>query len=116
VEDDAAVRKVAVATLETQGYRVLVAASGPEAVGLAGSHAGRIDLLLTDLIMPDMSGRETAEAVDGLRPGIKVLYMSGYTDDAVVRFGVGQDSSSFLQKPFTATSLGGKVREVLDRR
>ncbi|MDQ3023202.1 MAG: PAS domain S-box protein [bacterium] len=114
VEDDSQVRRVALVLLQEQGYTVLVANGGGEAVELARHHPGHIDLLLTDLIMPEMSGRQVAEAIVPLLPDVKVLYMSGYTDDAVVRHGLVTDSVSFLQKPFTSTSLPAKVRQVLD--
>jgi PAS domain S-box-containing protein len=116
VEDDDDVRKVAVVVLAELGYKLLVANRGRKALELVESHPGEIDLLLTDLIMPEMSGRQVAEAVVVLLPGIKVLYMSGYTDDAVVRHGLATETVAFLQKPFTSTSLGAKVREVLDAR
>jgi two-component system cell cycle sensor histidine kinase/response regulator CckA len=114
VEDDTAVREVAVAVLEELGYNLLVASGGREALEHAHNHDGKIDMLLTDLIMPEMNGRLVAEAVTPLLPGVKVLYMSGYTDDDVVRHGLITDTVNFLQKPFTTTSLGTKVREVLD--
>ena len=114
VEDDTAVREVAVAVLKEQGYNLLVASGGRQALEIARSHPGKVDMLLTDLIMPEMNGRLVAEAVAPLLPGVKVLYMSGYTDDAVVRHGLVSDTVNFLQKPFTSTSLAAKVRDVLD--
>jgi PAS domain S-box-containing protein len=114
VEDDDGVRRLARIALEAQGYTVLEAAGGAQAVTTAESHAGPIHLLLTDVIMPDQGGREVADAVRARRPGIKVLYVSGYTDDAVVRHGVFEATDAFLQKPFTPLGLARKVRAMLD--
>jgi PAS domain S-box-containing protein len=115
VEDDEQVRGLTRMALETLGYTVLEAPGGPEAVHLAGAHAGPIDLLVTDVVMPGVSGREVAEAVRMGRPGVRVLFVSGYTDDAVIRHGVLTAEMAFLQKPFTLAALGEKVRAVLDR-
>jgi two-component system cell cycle sensor histidine kinase/response regulator CckA len=114
VEDDAAVRKVAVSVLVKLGYRVLDAGGGKQAMQWMAEHEGKIDLLLTDLIMPEMSGRQVAEEAHKLQPEMKVLFMSGYTDDAVVRHGLVSGETAFLQKPFTPLSMGAKVREALD--
>ena len=114
VEDEDAVRMIARIGLESQGYTVLAAAGGGEAIGLAGSHAGPIQLLVTDVVMPEMSGRQIAGAIRAHRPGIRVLYMSGYTDDAVVLHGVVGATDAFLQKPFTPLGLARKARAVLD--
>jgi YesN/AraC family two-component response regulator len=88
----------------------------PDALRICREHPERIDLLLTDVVMPVMSGRELAERVAEIRPEIKVLYMSGYTDNIVVSHGVTSIDKEFLQKPFTPRSLARKVRESLDRR
>jgi CheY-like chemotaxis protein len=112
VEDDAQVRALTRAILRKYGYHVLVAASGDEALRLC-EQVGPIHLLLTDVVMPHMSGRELAERVLGLRPELKVLCMSGYTDEAVVRHGIVAGTIAFMRKPITPEALGRKVREVL---
>ena len=117
VEDDAGLRGLARMVLEAQGgYKVLESPGGKEARLFAGQHKGPIHLLLTDVVMPGMSGRELSEELATLRPEMKILYMSGYTDDTVVRHGVLEEGMAFLQKPFTAESLLRKVRELLDTR
>ncbi|MFO1022805.1 MAG: PAS domain S-box protein [Planctomycetales bacterium] len=115
VEDSDAVRNVARIALEAQGYKILETGSAREALHLAENHPEPIHLLLTDVIMPDLSGRELAEAIRRLRPEILALYMSGYMDDAVMRHGIEASDVAFLQKPFTPSSLAHKVREVLDQ-
>jgi CheY-like chemotaxis protein len=115
VEDEDAVRALARHVLQAQGYTVLEARHGAEAVRCCEQHAGPIHLLMTDVVLPGPGGRELAERVTTLRPGVKVLYVSGYTDDAVVRHGVLEAEMAFLQKPFTVDALARKVREVLDR-
>ncbi|MCA9670548.1 MAG: PAS domain S-box protein [Myxococcales bacterium] len=114
VEDEEGVRRITERILRAAGYRVLVAANGGEALMLCEEHGVEIDLMLTDVVMPRVSGREVAERARGVVPGLPVLYMSGYTDDAIVRHGVGRDTS-FLSKPFDAGTLTRKVREVLDK-
>ena len=113
VEDDEMVRALIRRMLETRGYTVLLASHGDEALRLLERHPGCIDLLMTDVVMPGMSGRDLADRVAELRPSIKVLYLSGYTDDAIVRHGVLEPGIAFLQKPFTADRLARRVREVL---
>jgi PAS domain S-box-containing protein len=116
VEDEPLVRATAIRVLKMLGYS-LIEASGPtEALDLASSHSGRIDLLLTDVVMPLMPGRELAEHMRALRPTIRVLFMSGYTDDVIVRHGVKASEVAFLAKPFTTDELAKKVRAVLDGR
>ena len=114
VEDEEAVRRLALVALERRGYRVLAAGSAAEAMALATGHQGPLHLLLTDVVMPDMGGRQLAEALTARRPGLKVLFMSGYTDDTVLRDGLASADRSFLQKPFSVAALGRRVREVLD--
>jgi two-component system, cell cycle sensor histidine kinase and response regulator CckA len=112
-EDEPGVRSFAAQVLQQAGYRVLEAGSGPEALELAGAQRDPVTLLLTDVVMPGMTGRVLAERMRALYPGIAVLYMSGYTDDMVVRVGVAADGRNFLQKPFTPESLLARVRSVL---
>ncbi len=114
VEDEAGVRRVVRLALEKQGYRLLVAASGREAVALAEQHSGTIELLLTDLVMPEMSGSELAGILRARRPGLAVLLMSGYVEDDFVRHGVVTEEVAFLHKPFTLAELAAKVRATLD--
>ena len=112
-EDEAVVRALARAVLEGHGYTVLEAADGTQALRLGALHAGPIHLLVTDLVMPASGGRELAERLLALRPGLQVLYISGYADAAVVRHGGLAPEDHFLQKPFTPEALARKVREAL---
>jgi PAS domain S-box-containing protein len=114
VEDESQIREMAFEFLSESGYRVLVASNGMEALTILNEASGPVHLILTDVIMPQMNGRELTECVASLRPETKVLYMSGYTNDAVVRHGVLDSGTSFIQKPFSPDALGRKVREVLD--
>jgi PAS domain S-box-containing protein len=114
VEDEPAVRRLAREALTARGYVVQEAADGEEALRLVEQHHGPLDLLLTDVVMPRMGGRELAEAVIERFPSTRVLFMSGYTDDAVVRQGLLKSGAAFVQKPFTLTRLLHRVREVLD--
>jgi PAS domain S-box-containing protein len=113
VEDEKGVRELAREYLEMSGYNVLEAENGHTALELVGMHAGQIHLLMTDVVMPGISGRELAERVMQVRPGIKVLYMSGYTDQAVVHHGILEGNVQLLQKPFTLATLAAKLREIL---
>ena len=116
VEDDAQVRSVANGILSRLGYRVLEARTAGEALQLAQSHPGDIHLLLTDVVMPQLSGMELARRLSQTRPQLKIICMSGYTDDSVVRHGVLDAHVAYLQKPITPESLGTKVRSVLGNR
>lgn len=114
VEDAQPVRAVVREILEMQGHEVIEARHGAEALTLEAGHEGPIHLLLTDVVMPEMSGRELAQRLLPLRPEMNVLYISGYTDDAIVRHGVLGAGMAFLSKPFTPDALAAKVREILD--
>jgi len=113
VEDEKGVRELAREYLASSGYTVIEAEDGHTALELAAMHVGQIHLLLTDVVMPGISGRELAERVSQIRPGIKIIYMSGYTDQAVVHHGILQNDAVLLQKPFTLMTLAGKLREML---
>jgi len=113
-EDEDAVRRAAQRILERAGYRILTATGGADAVRLCEQHRGEIDLLLTDVVMPEMSGRELERRVMGTDPKLKVLFMSGYADDAIVHHGVLDPGTRFIGKPFSVRELRQKVREVLD--
>jgi CheY-like chemotaxis protein len=115
VEDEDDVRALAREVLERQGYTVLEASDGAQALQVYEKERERIDLILTDVVMPHMSGREMVDRVCASRPDMRVLYMSGYTGDAIVRHGVLDASMLLLGKPFTPIALIAKVREVLDR-
>ena len=114
VEDEDIVRDLVAEILQTAGYTVLDAADGIEALELAETHPGPIHLLLTDVVMPKMSGRDLAERLVTLHGDTKVLYTSGYTDGAIVDRGVLQPGTEFIQKPFSFAALTQKVRDVLD--
>jgi len=113
-EDEATVRTVATAALERRGYRVLAAPDGDAAMAISMAFPGRIDLLVTDLVMPGMNGHMLAERLRALRPGLPVLYVSGYTDDEVVRKGISAESLTLLAKPFTSLELSRRVRSMID--
>jgi PAS domain S-box-containing protein len=115
VEDEEEVRKLAVRILQKQGYKVLEASQGNEALFICEQHEESIHLLVTDVVMPGMSGRDLSERLTSLRPEIKILYMSGHTNGAIVHHGVLEPGVNLLQKPFTPEALARKVREVLER-
>jgi PAS domain S-box-containing protein len=114
VEDEGVVRSLVAEILETSGYKVLQAADGPSALELLRRHSGPVDLLVTDVVMPGMSGPDVAKAVASMRPGTQVLYTSGYTDSAIDHHGVLEPGIAFLQKPFSADDLTRKVRDLVE--
>ena len=116
VEDEEGVRALTSQVLSSCGYKVIEARDGHEALRLASESQGQIELLLTDVVMPRMGGRELSEKLAELHPRMKVLFLSGYTDDAVVRHGILEAEVAFLQKPFTPASLAVKVRDILDEK
>jgi nitrogen-specific signal transduction histidine kinase len=116
VEDEASVRQIAASVLGSLGYNVISAESGPEALRLVDRHNGPIDLLVTDVIMPQLSGKALADQLTKRLPGLPVLYTSGYDDNVVARHGALDPGVNFLQKPYTPAVLGDKVRELLDQR
>jgi len=115
VEDEDVVRGLTKNILMQAGYNVLDAKGGEEAIRVCRAHPGPIDLLLTDVVMPEISGKEVADRLQELRPAIRVLFMSGYTDEAIVQHGVLDATVEFIQKPFTWFGLTRKVRDVLNR-
>ena len=114
MEDESAVRQIAHMSLKAQGYTVLEADGGAEAIRTAQTYPGEIHLLVSDVVMPEMGGRQLLEVVRKYRPGLRVLFMSGYTDDAVLLHGVVGTTDAFIQKPFTPLGLARKVREVIN--
>ena len=116
VEDEGEVRKVAARILRGQGYKVLEASNGADTLMICKEQKEPIHLILTDVVMPKMSGCELAKCISSIRPEIKVLYMSGYTDNAITHNGILEEGMKYIQKPFTMGALVGKVREVLDNK
>lgn len=114
VEDEEEVRTAVFESLQMRGYTVLKARHGREALMLCRRHPGPLHLLLTDVVMPQMTGPELAQRLGLLHPDLKVLYMSGYTSDALMERNVGAPGTAFLQKPFTPDALARAVREVLE--
>ncbi|MFZ3217656.1 MAG: CHASE4 domain-containing protein [Candidatus Acidiferrales bacterium] len=114
VEDEQSVRELVTEYLAARGYQVLDAADGMQALEIANAHQGEIQLLITDVVMPRLSGRDLASRLSTTRPDLKVLYISGYTDDSIFRHGVLQGGMAFLQKPFNLKALATKIREVLE--
>jgi CheY-like chemotaxis protein len=116
VEDEARVRKLIVDILSACGYRVLEATRGNEAVRLAATHKGPIHLAVVDVVMPEMSGPDVVRQIQPGHPDMRVLYISGYTDEAIVHHGILESGAAFLQKPFLPGVLARRVREVLDAK
>ena len=116
VEDEARVRKLIADVLTARGYTVLEATRGEEAMRFCKTHDGPIDLAVVDVVMPELSGPDLVRQIAPLRPDIRLLYISGYTDEAIVRHGIPESGVPFLQKPFLPDALARKVREVLDSR
>ncbi len=116
VEDEQTVRNLTRRLLEFCGYKVIEAQDGIEALNICAKSSDEIDLLMTDVIMPQMGGRELAEKLTENYPHIKVLFTSGYTDDSIVKHGENEANTNFIQKPFTIETLALKVRKVLDEK
>ena len=115
VEDDRIVRRLAIDILREQGYRVLEAAAGWDALGICEKEKSPIDLILTDVVMPHMSGPELIERLRQVRKDFKVLYMTRYTDEAIIQHGVVDKTINLIHKPFTVEKLARKFREILDK-
>jgi two-component system cell cycle sensor histidine kinase/response regulator CckA len=113
-EDESSARALAARVLREQGYTVFEAPDGMEALRVARELSGKIDLVLTDVVMPKISGTELVSQIEAMKPGVKALYLSGYTDSAVVHHGLLDSNVAFLQKPFTVENLARKVREVIE--
>ena len=116
VEDEAAVRVLVASVLTDLGYKLIEAMNGREALQMAEAYEGEIDLLLTDLVMPQMGGKELAEQLQLLYPQLKIIFVSGYSDDAFTNGGKLEPNLNFMQKPFSPGHLARKVRAVLDRQ
>jgi CheY-like chemotaxis protein len=114
VEDEAVVRELAAQILRGHGYRVLEAMTGPEALQIAGEHGGPVHLLLADVVMPQMSGRELSDHLQLRYPDMRTLYMSGYGGSVTAYHGISEEGAAFLPKPFSAEVLTRKVRAMLD--
>ena len=115
VEDDQAVRSITTDSLQRYGYRVLTASDGEQALDRLHKEQSQIHLVLTDVVMPQMGGKEMVQELKSIQPKLKVLYMSGYTSNSIVHHGILEQGVDFLQKPFTPKSLAGKVRQILDK-
>ena len=114
IEDEMNIRLFVSANLEARGYTVLEAARGDEALAISKEHSGPIHLLVTDVVLPGMNGRELAAALSSARPGVKTVFMSGYPGETLGRYGIVAMDIDFLQKPFPAAALAQKVRQALD--
>ena len=116
IEDEPLVRDLVTDVLHNHRYKVLTASDGEEALAIAPEHPSEIHLTLSDVVLPSMSGKEAATRLTQARPGLKVLYMSGYAEEQIVHEGIVDENVAFLAKPFTPAALSEKVRDVLDRR
>jgi len=114
VEDESDLRRLLKHVLESRGYKVLEAGNGEDAVNLAKRHRGDIQLLLTDMIMPRMNGRDAAQLIRSLRPAIKVIYMTGYADDKILRPGTLSKDEALLEKPVVPDELALRIREMIE--
>ena len=114
MEDDASVRELTCRILQRLGYQVLIATNGSESLDIADKFDGRIDLLMTDVVLPGLSGREIAERIQVARPGTQVLFTSGYTENVVVHHGIVDKNLNFIGKPYSLQALARKLREVLE--
>jgi CheY-like chemotaxis protein len=114
VENEPAIRNLLQMALRKSGYTVLAAESGREALEIVQGHTGRIDLLITDVVMPDMNGPELARRLAAIRPATPTLFMSGYMDDALGEHGVLPSHANFIQKPFSPRAIAQRVRDILD--
>jgi DNA-binding NtrC family response regulator len=114
VEDEPMILDITTKILERRGYTVMAAPTSGEAIRLAREHAGEIHLLMTDVVMPEMNGRDLAKNLLSLYPNLKCLFMSGYTADVIAHHGVLDEGVQFIQKPFSVQTLAVKIREVLD--
>jgi DNA-binding NtrC family response regulator len=114
IEDEAMIREIINVVLVEQGFTVLLAGDGEEALGICAGHNGHIQLLLTDVVLPGMSGREAAKNITPSRPEMRVVYMSGYTTYGILHHGVLAPGIAFIQKPFSPAALLEKIRQVLD--
>jgi DNA-binding NtrC family response regulator len=114
VEDEHAILKMTTMMLEEQGYTVLPAGNPTQAIRIAEEYAGEIHLLMTDVVMPEMNGKDLSEKLLGLYPNLKCLFMSGYTENVIAHHGVLESGIAFISKPFTRRSLSEKLREVLE--
>jgi DNA-binding NtrC family response regulator len=115
-EDEPAILEITTIMLEKQGYQVVPARTPGEAIRLAQEYVGEIHLLVTDVVMPEMNGRDLAKNILHLYPGLKCLFMSGYTANVIAHHGVLDEGVNFIQKPFSREELGDSVREALDKR
>jgi two-component system, cell cycle sensor histidine kinase and response regulator CckA len=115
VEDDASVREVAVRSLQAAGYRVLEAGDAAAALQLLAQHDGPVALLVTDVVLPGVGGRDLGASAQAARPDMRVLFTSGYTDDTVLAYGVRENTMQFIAKPYALSALARRVRDLLDR-